>query len=70
MIHTIAGMDRGFSIRSIGTTKDEPFTGLVYLKDSGITSFMDTQGRKIDCVGEFDKVQMGVPMTRSASVLS
>lgn len=58
MIHTIAGKARGFPIQSIGTMMDEPFTGLVYLKDSGITRFEDIKGRKIGYVGEFGKVQL------------
>lgn len=58
MIHTIAGKARGFPIKSIGTMMDEPFTGLVYLKDSGITHFKDIKGRKIGYVGEFGKVQV------------
>ena len=65
MIHTIAGKARGFPIKSIGTMMDEPFTGLVYLKDSGITSFKDIKGRKIGYVGEFGKVQVGPAMGRS-----
>jgi pyrimidine precursor biosynthesis enzyme len=58
MIHTIAGKARGFPIKSIGTMMDEPFTGLVYLKESGITKFEDIKGRKIGYVGEFGKVQV------------
>lgn len=58
MIHTIAGKARGFPIKSIGTMMDEPFTGLVYLKESGIKQFQDIKGRKIGYVGEFGKVQV------------
>lgn len=60
MIHTIAGKARGFPIKSIGTMMDEPFTGLVYLKESGIKEFKDIKGRKIGYVGEFGKVQVSV----------
>jgi pyrimidine precursor biosynthesis enzyme len=63
MIHTIAGKARGFPIKSIGTMMDEPFTGLVYLKDSGITAFKDIKGRKIGYVGEFGKVQVSVRLS-------
>lgn len=58
MIHTIAGKARGFPIKSVGTMMDEPFTGLVYLKSSGIERFEDIKGRKIGYVGEFGKVQL------------
>jgi pyrimidine precursor biosynthesis enzyme len=37
---------------------DEPFTGLIYLDKSGITSFKDIKGRKIGYVGEFGKIQL------------
>jgi ABC-type nitrate/sulfonate/bicarbonate transport system substrate-binding protein len=36
---------------------DEPFTGVVYLKSSGITEdFRSLKGKKIGYVGEFGKV--------------
>lgn len=42
---------------SIGSLLDEPFTGVVYLKDSGITSdFKTLKGKRIGYVGEFGKV--------------
>jgi len=34
---------------------DEPFTDLIYLEKSGITSFKDIKRRKVGCVGEFGK---------------
>lgn len=38
---------------------DEPFTGVVYLKDSGITTdFRTLKGKKIGYVGEFGKIQI------------
>lgn len=59
MIHTIAGAARGFPIESIGTLMDEPFTGLVYLEGSGITTdFQSLRGKRIGYVGEFGKVQI------------
>lgn len=57
MIHTLAGKARGFPILSIGSLLDEPFTGVVYLKDSGITTdFKSLYGKRIGYVGEFGKV--------------
>lgn len=48
---------RGFPIQSIGSLLDEPFTGVVYLKDSGITTdFRTLKGKRIGYVGEFGKV--------------
>jgi len=44
-------------VTSIGSLLDEPFTGVVYLKDSGITEdFRSLKGKKIGYVGEFGKV--------------
>lgn len=38
---------------------DEPFTGVVYLKDSGITTdFRTLKGKRIGYVGEFGKIQI------------
>ncbi len=57
MIHTLAAKARGFPVTSIGSLLDEPFTGVVYLKDSGITTdFRSLKGKKIGYVGEFGKV--------------
>jgi hypothetical protein len=57
MIHTLAAKARGFPVTSIGSLLDEPFTGVVYLKDSGITpDFRSLKGKKIGYVGEFGKV--------------
>ncbi|RDL30007.1 Uncharacterized protein BP5553_10634 [Venustampulla echinocandica] len=59
MIHTLAAKARGFPVTSIGSLLDEPFTGVVYLKDSGITTdFRSLQGKKIGYVGEFGKIQI------------
>ncbi|CAD0111431.1 unnamed protein product [Aureobasidium uvarum] len=59
MIHTLAGKARGFPIMSIGSLLDEPFTGVVYLKSSGITTdFHSLKGKRIGYVGEFGKIQI------------
>ncbi|KAK9349627.1 NMT1/THI5 like-domain-containing protein [Lipomyces doorenjongii] len=59
MIHTLAAKARNFPIQSIGSLLDEPFTGVVYLKDSGITTdFRSLKGKKIGYVGEFGKIQI------------
>ncbi|KAK5709285.1 Glycylpeptide N-tetradecanoyltransferase [Elasticomyces elasticus] len=51
MIHTLAAKARGFPVLSIGSLLDEPFTGVVYLKDSGITTdFRTLKGRRIGYV--------------------
>lgn len=56
MIHTLAAKARNFPVTSIGSLLDEPFTGVVYLKDSGITTdFRSLKGKKIGYVGEFGK---------------
>ncbi|KAL1987593.1 hypothetical protein VTN96DRAFT_3193 [Rasamsonia emersonii] len=59
MIHTLAAKARKFPVTSIGSLLDEPFTGVVYLKDSGITSdFRSLKGKRIGYVGEFGKIQI------------
>lgn len=59
MIHTLAAKARGFPVTSIGSLLDEPFTGVVYLKDSGITTdFKSLHGKRIGYVGEFGKIQI------------
>ncbi|KAN0080734.1 NMT1/THI5 like domain containing protein [Elaphomyces granulatus] len=59
MIHTLAAKARNFPVTSIGSLLDEPFTGVVYLKDSGITSdFRSLKGKRIGYVGEFGKIQI------------
>ncbi|KAF2152515.1 putative thiamine biosynthesis protein [Myriangium duriaei CBS 260.36] len=59
MIHTLAAKARGFPVTSIGSLLDEPFTGVVYLKSSGITSdFQTLKGKRIGYVGEFGKIQI------------
>jgi len=68
MIHTLAAKARGFPVTSIGSLLDEPFTGVVYLKDSGITTdFRSLKGKKIGYVGEFGKVFASfLPATQGA----
>lgn len=59
MIHTLAAKARSFPVTSIGSLLDEPFTGVVYLKDSGITAdFRSLKGKRIGYVGEFGKIQI------------
>ncbi|KAL2151235.1 hypothetical protein VTH82DRAFT_6333 [Thermothelomyces myriococcoides] len=59
MIHTLAAKARNFPVLSIGSLLDEPFTGVVYLKSSGITSdFRTLKGKRIGYVGEFGKIQI------------
>ncbi|KAM5385225.1 hypothetical protein ACJZ2D_001186 [Fusarium nematophilum] len=59
MIHTLAAKARSFPVQSIGSLLDEPFTGVVYLKDSGITTdFRTLRGKRIGYVGEFGKIQI------------
>ncbi|KAI6787096.1 4-amino-5-hydroxymethyl-2-methylpyrimidine phosphate [Hortaea werneckii] len=59
MIHTLAAKARNFPVQSIGSLLDEPFTGVVYLKSSGITpDFRTLKGKKIGYVGEFGKIQI------------
>ncbi|XWW99273.1 hypothetical protein V2A60_007282 [Cordyceps javanica] len=59
MIHTLAAKARNFPVTSIGSLLDEPFTGVVYLKDSGITTdFRSLKGKRIGYVGEFGKIQI------------
>ncbi|KAL2163366.1 hypothetical protein VTH06DRAFT_5423 [Thermothelomyces fergusii] len=59
MIHTLAAKARNFPVLSIGSLLDEPFTGVVYLKSSGITSdFRSLRGKRIGYVGEFGKIQI------------
>lgn len=55
MIHIVAAQARGFPIQSIGTLLDEPPTGLIALKASGIRSFADIAGKRVGYVGEFGK---------------
>ncbi|KAF2471206.1 pyrimidine precursor biosynthesis enzyme THI11 [Lindgomyces ingoldianus] len=59
MIHTLAAKARGFPVISVGSLLDEPFTGVVYLKESNITSdFRTLEGKRIGYVGEFGKIQI------------
>lgn len=55
MIHTIAARAKGFPVTSIGTLLDEPPTGLIALKSSGIKCFQDIKGKRIGYIGEFGK---------------
>lgn len=55
MIHTIAAKAKGFDVTSIGTLLDEPPTGLLALKSSGIQSFHDIVGKRVGYIGEFGK---------------
>ena len=59
MVHTLAAKARGFPVTSVGSLLDEPFTGVLYLEGSGITSdFTSLKGKKIGYVGEFGKIQI------------
>lgn len=56
MIHTLAARAKGYSVTSIGTLLDEPPTGLIALKSSGINSFQDIVGKRVGYIGEFGKM--------------
>lgn len=55
MIHTVAAKAKGYPVTSIGTLLDEPPTGLIALKSSGIHSFQDIVGKRVGYIGEFGK---------------
>ncbi len=55
MIHTIAAKAKGYQVTSIGTLLDEPPTGLIALKSSGIKTFNDIRGKRVGYIGEFGK---------------
>jgi ABC-type nitrate/sulfonate/bicarbonate transport system substrate-binding protein len=55
MIHTVAAVAKGYPVTSIGTLLDEPPTGLIALKSSGIRSFQDIVGKRVGYIGEFGK---------------
>jgi len=55
MIHTLAARAKGYQVTSIGTLLDEPPTGLIALKSSGITCFQDIVGKRVGYIGEFGK---------------
>ncbi|KTD64608.1 ABC transporter substrate-binding protein [Legionella shakespearei] len=55
MIHTVAAVAKGYPVTSIGTLLDEPPTGLIALKSSGIHSFQDIVGKRVGYIGEFGK---------------
>lgn len=62
---------RGFPVTSIGSLLDEPFTGVVYLKDSGITTdFCSLKGKRIGYVGEFGKVYLCATVDSVPSLIS
>ncbi|MGM9452239.1 ABC transporter substrate-binding protein [Legionella bozemanae] len=56
MIHTLAARAKGYPVTSIGTLLDEPPTGLIALKSSGISSFQDIVGKRVGYIGEFGKI--------------
>lgn len=59
MIHTLAAKARGYPVTAVGSLLDEPFTGVLYLKLSGITAdFALLKGKRIGYVGEFGKIQI------------
>ncbi|EEB09647.1 hypothetical protein SJAG_04866 [Schizosaccharomyces japonicus yFS275] len=58
MIHTLAAKARGYPVTSFGSLLNEPFTGLLVLKESGIKDFRDIKGKRIGYVGEFGKIQL------------
>ncbi|CAH2350170.1 4-amino-5-hydroxymethyl-2-methylpyrimidine phosphate synthase Thi13p [[Candida] railenensis] len=59
MVHTLAAKARGFPVTSVASLLDEPFTGVLYLEGSGITTdFQSLKGKKIGYVGEFGKIQI------------
>lgn len=55
MIHTVAARAKGYPVRSIGTLLDEPPTGLIALKSSGIQNFHDIVNKRVGYIGEFGK---------------
>lgn len=55
MIHTTAASAKGYSVKSVGTLLDEPPTGLIALKSSGIQTFQDIVGKRVGYIGEFGK---------------
>lgn len=55
MIHTVAARAKGFPVTSVGTLLDEPPTGLISLKSSGINAFQDIVGKRVGYIGEFGK---------------
>ena len=68
MIHTLAAKAHNFPVTSIGSLLDEPFTGVVYVKDSGIaTDSRSLKGKEIGYVGEFGKVRDRYPIIPAES---
>lgn len=75
MIHTVAARAKGYPVTSIGTLLDEPPTGLIALKSSGIKTFADIAGKRVGYIGEFGKtiiddlaVLAGIPVTSYETV--
>lgn len=58
MIHTVAAKAKGFPVKSVGTLLDEPPTGLIALKSSGIRQFKDIVGKRVGYIGEFGKLMV------------
>jgi ABC-type nitrate/sulfonate/bicarbonate transport system substrate-binding protein len=58
IIHTVSMRGRGDRVVSVGTLLDEPFTGLLYLKSTGIQAFHDLRGKRIGYVGHFGKIMI------------
>ena len=48
MIHTVAAVAKGYAVRSIGTLLDEPPTGLIALKSSGIKIALATSAPSVN----------------------
>lgn len=55
MIHTVAARAKGYPVTSVATLIDEPPTGFIALKSSGIRSFHDIVGKRVGYIGEFGK---------------
>ncbi len=55
MIHTVAARAKGYPVQSIGTLLDEPPTGLIALKSSGIRTFHGIVNKRVGYIGEFGK---------------
>ena len=53
MIHTVAAKAKGYPVTSIGTLLDEPPTGLIALKSSGINAFHDIVGKRVGYIVSF-----------------
>ncbi|PWN40691.1 NMT1-domain-containing protein [Ceraceosorus guamensis] len=59
MIHSIAAKAKGYDVTAIGSLMQEPFTGVIYLKGSGIDgTFQSLKGKRVGYVGHFGKIQL------------